>query len=225
MITKDGSHTIFIPHSNLTYHSVHGAIQESKHVFIQAGLEHVFSHFLIEKNNCINVFEMGFGTGLNALLSFQNGVNKNRCIYYTAVEINPLSPEEIQPLNYVEQLNDASLAQPLFLLHSSAWNKDVLIEPLFTLYKQNASLLNITFNTTFHVIYFDAFAPNAQPELWQTEVFQKLYDVLFDGGVLVTYCCKGAVKRALQSVGFFVEKLPGPPGKREMIRAVKKYNF
>ena len=220
--TKDGSHTIFIRQKHLTYHSVYGAIQESKHVFINAGLEYVLSQFSIEKSNAVYVFEMGFGTGLNALLSLQKSKDENKHIYYAAVELYPLQSDEIQPLNYVEQLGDETLAQPFLLLHSSVPNEDVMITPLFTLHKQNTSLLNITFNNKFHLIYFDAFAPNAQPELWQADVFQKLYDALFPGGVLVTYCCKGSVKRTLQSVGFRVEKLGGPPGKREMIRAIKE---
>lgn len=221
-ITKDGSHTISIPQKHLTYHSVYGAVQESKHVFINAGLKYALSQFSIEKNNAVYVFEMGFGTGLNALLTLQMSAKENRSIKYTSVELFPLQSDEIQPLNYVEQLRDETLAQPFFLLHSCAWNEDVMITPLFTLHKQNTSLLNTIFNNQFHLIYYDAFAPDAQPELWKAEVFEKLYHTLFSGGILVTYCCKGSVKRALQSVGFRVEKLPGPPGKREMIRAIKE---
>ena len=221
LITKDGSHTIVFPDSGLTYHSIHGAIRESKHVFIEAGLDYVFSKFGAKTNECINVFEMGFGTGLNALLTLQNGAKENTPIHYTTVELHPLQPEEIKGLNYVDQLGDDTLAPSLFLLHSCNWHEDVMITPQFTFHKQNTSLLNLFFNQNFHLIYFDAFAPNAQPELWEAEVFQKLYNSLLRGGVLVTYCCKGTVKRILQSVGFIVEKLPGPPGKREMIRAIK----
>lgn len=221
LVTKDGSHTLVVPPNSLTYHSVYGAITESKHVFIEAGLEHVFSKFRAKTNACLNVFEMGFGTGLNALLTLQKSTKENIAVHYTTVELYPLQTEEIKVLNYVEQLNDKTLAQPLFLLHSSNWNKDVMITPLFTLHKQQTSLLNLSFTTQFHLIYFDAFAPDAQPELWQAEMFEKLYHSLFNGCVLVTYCSKGIVKRALQSVGFKVEKLPGPPGKREIIRATK----
>ncbi len=221
LLTKDGSHTIIVPHNGLTYHSVHGAITESRHVFIEAGLAYVFSKFCAKPNVCINVFEMGFGTGLNALLTLQKGATENTPIHYTTVELYPLQTEEIKRLNYIELLNDETLSQSLFLLHSCSWNEDVMITPLFALHKQQASLLNVSFNTHFHLIYFDAFAPNAQPELWEADVFRKLYNALVSGGVLVTYCSKGNVRRALQSVGFTVEKLPGPPGKREMIRAIK----
>ncbi len=221
LITNDGSHTLVIPDSGLTYHSVHGAITESKHVFIKAGLEYVFSKFGAKPNECINVFEMGFGTGLNALLTVQKSAKENTPIHYTTVELQPLEQEEITGLNYVDQLGDKTLAPSLFLLHSCNWNEDVMITPQFTFLKQYTSLLNLLFNQNFHLIYFDAFAPSAQPELWEPQVFQRLYNALFSGGVLVTYCCKGSVRRALQSVGFMVEKLPGPPGKREMIRAIK----
>ena len=220
-ITKDGSHTVSIPDEHLTYHSFHGAIQESLHVFIQAGLQYVFSHFSEEENHTVYVFEMGFGTGLNALLSLQNSRDENRHVHYTAVELYPLQPEVINALNYVEQMGDETLAPSFISLHFSNWNEEVTITPTFSLCKQQESLLNTTFNKQFHLIYFDAFAPGAQPELWQPEVFEKLYQSLFAGGALVTYCCKGSVQRALQSVGFTVEKLPGPPGKREMIRAIK----
>ena len=165
---------------------------------------------------------MGFGTGLNALLSFQQIKKENIHLYYATAELCPLSLEEAAQLNYISRLGDETLAPVFSLLHASAWNEDVAIAPFFTLHKSNISLLEIKAAELFHLIYFDAFAPDVQPELWTVTIFEKMYRMLHRGGALVTYCAKGSVRRAMQSVGFTVEKLAGPPGKREMVRAVKK---
>lgn len=200
-ITADGSHTVSIPDMQVTYHSRHGAIQESRHVYIEAGL-------MALAHNPIRIFEMGFGTGLNALLSC---MYTSRTIYYYSVERFPLTPVETVGLNY-----DTTL---LPLLHQAPWNEDVRIAPHFTLHKAHRSLLEVAPAHTFHIIYYDAFAPSAQPELWTQTVFEKLYHLLEPGGILVTYCSKGDVRRAMLGAGFTIEKLAGPPGKREMLRA------
>jgi len=225
IITKDGSHTVSIPEMNVSYHSLHGAIQESMHVFIHEGLR-----FFITKNPTteIHVLEMGFGTGLNALLSLMEA-SRNLNIHYTAIELFPLTIEEVKTLNYCEQLKREDLLTSFGIMHHCEWERDVAINPFFTIHKLQLSLLDIGNSIIFHdsslrpdIIYFDAFAPAAQPELWTREVFKMLYSILKGNGVLVTYCSKGEVRRAMQSAGFVVEKVPGPPGKREIIRAVKK---
>ena len=206
--TKDGSKSISIPEQNVTYHSIHGALQESNHVFIEAGLRP-----LLNQLETIHIFEMGFGTGLNALLSLQIAITHQQKINYTAVELFPLTIEEASALNYTHE----SFMQ----LHQCDWEKDNELNRYFTLHKTNGSLLNYSTNKTIHLIYFDAFAPAAQPELWTKDIFDKLYSILAVNGVLVTYCSKGSVKRAMLEAGFSVEKIPGALHKREMIRAKK----
>lgn len=216
IITKDGSHTISIPEMNVTYHSHHGAIQESMHVFIDAGLKHITTH--LQKSD-ITIFEMGFGTGLNALLSFIEAERNQLKIHYTAVELFPLHEEEINVLNYCEQLRRNDLEPVFHQLHQCEWEKDVVITPFFTLYKKKIDLINLSISQPVNLVYYDAFAPAAQPELWTKEIFEKLITILAPDGILVTYCSKGDVRRAMQAAGFNVEKIPGPPGKREMVRA------
>ncbi|HYK56990.1 MAG TPA: tRNA (5-methylaminomethyl-2-thiouridine)(34)-methyltransferase MnmD [Flavisolibacter sp.] len=215
IITADGSHTVAIPDLNVTYHSRRGALQESVHVFIEAGLRYVISQSTIPS---INLFEMGFGTGLNAFLTAIEAEKQQRKIQYTAVEQYPVSPEEAAGLNYPKTLQHHKL---FTALHQSPWNEDVSIGSSFTLRKEKTSLFNFSTNQLFNLIYYDAFAPAAQPELWTIEVFQKLFDLLTPGGVLVTYCAKGDVSRAMVAAGFTVTKLPGPKGKREMLRVEK----
>lgn len=220
VVTKDGSHTISIPEMNVTYHSIHGAIQESMHVFINAGLQPIWS-----LNNGqidpISIFEMGFGTGLNALLTLIDAEESKQPIHYYSVELFPLNNEEVKQLNYCDKLQRPGL-QPLFeQLHSCEWEKDVAITNHFTFHKTNTDLINLSIDQHFNLIYYDAFAPGAQPELWTATVFEKLYKLLLPGGILVTYCSKSDVQRAMKAAGFIIEKIPGPPGKREMIRAIK----
>jgi tRNA U34 5-methylaminomethyl-2-thiouridine-forming methyltransferase MnmC len=215
-LTSDGSHTIAVPSMHVTYHSIHGAIQESMHVFINAGLQP-----LLHQCETLHIFEMGFGTGLNALLSLQQAIQHDQEIFYYAVELFPLKQDEYSPLNYPLQLHDDSLQDYFKQMHESEWEKDVAIHPLFTLHKTNQSLLNLTTHHPFNLIFFDAFAPSAQPELWTKEIFEKLFQLLANKGMLVTYCSKGDVRRAMQAAGFKVEKLQGPPRKREMLRAIK----
>jgi len=213
IITKDGSATVEIPALHVTYHSRHGAVQESMHVFIQAGL-----HYTVNKlhQRELRVFEMGFGTGLNALLTAKEAALLHTVIHYTSIERYPLSSDEIQQLNYTDQTDN------IFpLLHQAEWNTVKKINEYFYLEKIEEALCDYNFEPQFHLIYYDAFAPNAQPELWSTSIFEKLYNMLIPQGVLVTYCSKGDVRRAMQAAGFSITKLQGPPGKREMLRAEK----
>jgi len=215
ILTSDGSHSIEIPELNVTYHSVYGAIQESKHVFIEAGLKSIRP---LEAVRCIRIFEMGFGTGLNALLTLIESEKYRQTIYYETVELFPLNDEEIQSLNYCRQLQRSDLQAIFEQLHNCEWEKETGITPHFKFKKSKINLLNFETSETFELICFDAFAPTAQPELWTEEIFKKMFSILKPGGVLVTYCSKGTVRRAMQSAGFTVEKIPGPRGKREMVR-------
>ena len=220
-ITGDGSSTFFVPEMNVTYHSKYGAVQESMHVFIDTGLSQALSSNSFSLDQPIYIFEMGFGTGLNALLSLREAVNRNQEIFYQSVELFPLTANEWLQLNYATQLNDNSLQNYFLQMHTCAWEKDIVIHPLFILHKTKQTLLNFSACQLFNVIYFDAFEPGVQPELWTKEVFEKMFLLLHDKGVLVTYCSKGDVRRAMLAAGFSIEKVPGPPGKREMIRAKK----
>ena len=213
IVTADGSHTVQLKDRNITYHSHHGAVQESKHVFIEAG----FLHREKQLPGTVRLFEMGFGTGLNALLTLTEAKKLNKPIVYSAIENYPLTASETGSLNYNEVVPGSK--EVFERLHQAEWNKKISITPFFTLNKINADLLAYTFEEPVDLIYYDAFAPTAQPELWTLEVFQKLYALLAPGGVLVTYCSKGDVRRAMMAAGFLVEKLPGPKGKREMVRA------
>jgi len=219
-LTEDGSHTILIPEINVTYHSKFGAIQESKHVFIKEGLQYLLNADLFKKDDVLNIFEVGFGTGLNAWLSLSEAIRLNRKINYCAVEPFPLSIEEAEKLNYAS-FADKDLQKYFWQLHQCEWNEEILIHPLFLFEKINIQLQNFSTSKKFHLIYFDAFDPNTQPELWTENVFKKMFDILYSNGILVTYCSKGIVRRAMQATGFSVEKLKGPPHKREMVRAVK----
>lgn len=216
--TKDGSPSIEIPELNVTYHSTHGAIRESDHVFIKAGLK---TPALANSRKKLSIFEMGFGTGLNTLLTIIEAERSQREIYYETDEQFPLDKNTIKSLNYCKLLNREDL-QPLFeQLHDCEWEMKIKITENFWIKKTKSDLLKFETSETFDLIYFDAFAPNAQPELWTKEIFEKMFSILDPGGILVTYCSKGDVRRVMQTTGFTIEKLPGPPGKREMLRARK----
>ncbi len=219
VFTADGSHTISIPEMNVPYHSVHGAIQESKHIFIEAGLHYSSGRFA--RPDVLHILEIGLGTGLNALLTLIGAEHDQQQIHYIAIEPFPLSAEEITSLNYCEQLNRNRLRDTFTKLHATEWEKDIALTSFFTIHKTRQSLLKFTTTERYDLVYFDAFAPAAQPELWTKEVFENLYQLLLPGGVLVTYCSKGDVRRAMEDAGFSIEKLAGPPGKREMLRAMK----
>lgn len=226
IITGDGSHSISITEmpshagtdGTVTYHSIHGAIQESMHVFIEAGFRYVINCSTTKQ---LNLLEIGFGTGLNALLTLMEAQGTGMNIYYEALEPYPLNEEEVKSLNYCLQLNRPDLREIFERMHNCEWDKEVAIIDNFTLSKKNIKLLNFSTHQLFNLIYFDAFAPAVQPELWTKEVFDKLYGMMAANGILVTYCSKSDVRRAMQAAGFSVEKIPGPPHKREMLRAVK----
>ena len=211
-ITKDGSHTLWSKLAKENYHSTFGAVQESKHIFIQAGL-----NVYINKLDTVNLLEIGFGTGLNALLSFQWSEINKIPVNYFAIEAYPLDMSIIERLNYPEILSVSK--QTFFSLHQKNQNKT---GSFFSFEMQEVMLETYSpKNNFFDLIYFDAFSPDSQPEMWTEINFIKLYNSLKSGGILVTYSTKGTVKRALKSVGFKIEKLPGPLGKREFLRATK----
>jgi len=210
IITKDGSHSLFVPDLNENYHSVHGSISEAIHVFIKNGIH---SH---PKQN-INILEIGFGTGLNTLLTLEN--IKNKKVYYTSLEPHPISSEIYNKLNFHTLTNSNS--ETFLKLHTSDWEKEVSISEKFTLFKTQTRLQNFISKKKFDIIYFDAFSPEKQTEMWTMEVFEKCFNLLNEDGFLVTYCAKGIFRRTLKSVGFEVVSLDGPPGKRQMTRANK----
>jgi tRNA U34 5-methylaminomethyl-2-thiouridine-forming methyltransferase MnmC len=216
VVTRDGSHTVAIPEKRVMYHSVHGAMQESVHVFIEAGLRYVAGR--AEQPDSIRIFEMGFGTGLNAFLTAIEAAEKNISIHYTTVEAFPLTTDEAAVLNYAETLGHAALFRQL---HACSWNEEARLSDFFTITKHQTELMDFSTSQRFNLIYYDAFAPSAQPELWTKEVFEKLYNLLEPGSVLVTYCSKGDVRRAMLKAGFAATRLAGPPGKREMLRGIK----
>lgn len=212
LTTGDGSQTLISKAFDEIYHSRNGALTESQHVFVQHGLMNVNKPF-------IKVFEVGFGTGLNALLcahyAQQNGIQ----IEYTGVELYPVADVIASQLNYHEALADCPIETGL--LHKAPWSERVAITPNFTLLKVQQSFVDVQLKEIYDVIFFDAFAPEKQPELWDLSVFQKCFSLLGAEGILTTYCAKGYVKRNMQEAGFRVEKVPGPPGKREMLVAYK----
>jgi tRNA U34 5-methylaminomethyl-2-thiouridine-forming methyltransferase MnmC len=219
-ITEDGSHTISIEAMNVTYHSKHGAIQESRHVFIKEGLQNFIHQHDHVPEETINIFEIGFGSGLNALLSLQEAIENNQKIFYQTIEPYPLLIEEINKLNYASLINE-KLQQSFYTMHECEWNNVTFLHPLFLFKKIQTGLQEFETKEKFQVIYFDAFDPNAQPGLWSEAIFKKMFDMLYPNGILVTYCSKGIVRRAMQAAGFKIEKLPGPLGKREITRANK----
>ena len=212
--TGDGSTTLYHEALNETYHSVHGAVTESRHVFIRNGIEYACEKF---DNAVLNILEVGFGTGLNAALTFSFSAERQRQISYFTIEKFPLSP------HIYSQLEFPGVDFPsLIRLHELPWNQLLRMNPGFEFEKREGDVLEEKFPLAhFHVIYFDAFAPAKQPELWTTGLFEKLFASLTADGILVTYCAKGQFKRDLKQSGFLVESLPGPPGKREMVRAVR----
>jgi len=213
--TSDGSTTIHLPEWNENYHSKHGAIQEAKHVFIKNGLS-------LFNGKSVSILEIGFGTGLNAFITFLEAQNNNQSIDYVGVEAYPVSFEEVEQMNYVSELDAEREAAVFRKMHESEWDINVKISDTFSLTKRKQFFNEIADVQQFDLIYFDAFGFRVQPELWSTEIFQKMYDALKDGSYLVTYAARGVVKRSMMEVGFAVEKLEGPPGKREMFRAYKK---
>jgi tRNA U34 5-methylaminomethyl-2-thiouridine-forming methyltransferase MnmC len=212
--TSDGSTTIYLPEWEENYHSKHGAIQEAKHVFIKNG----FANF---KQDEISILEIGFGTGLNAFITLLEAVKERKKVKYTGVEAYPVDSSEMNQMNYVTELQATDFQLEFKEMHSSDWNVNVKISNDFCLTKRKQFFHEIDDRNEFDLIYFDAFGYRVQPELWSTEIFQKMFNALKPGGVLVTYAARGVVKRSMIEVGFKVEKRAGPPGKREMFRASK----
>lgn len=214
-ITEDGSHTLFVPEIDECYHSSHGAVQESMHIFIKTGLKQCAKQE-------INILEIGFGTGLNAFLTMLEAEKTQKMIHYTTLELFPVETEKACRLNYPELVspeNKSAFEQ----LHTSSWNERIQITQHFELLKIETDFTSYNFQDTFDVIFFDAFSPEKQPEMWTEKQFIKLYQSSNNDAVLTTYCAKGAVRRAMLQAGFSVERLPGPPGKREMLRASKTF--
>lgn len=212
--TGDNSFTLYNTRLNEHYHSTFGAIQESEHVFIKSGLE-----LFRMTDSPINIFEVGFGTGLNALLSYKWAEKYSKQINYQCIELYPIELETAVKLNYADLLN---LDQNIFLKMHQVIEKEMPVSAYFSLHKYYGSLQEFKVrDNQFNLIYFDAFSPDVQPEMWSEKVFQKIFKAMKRGGVLTSYSCKGIVKRALKSTGFKVEKLPGPKGKREILRAHK----
>lgn len=226
VITADGSSTIHLPEWDEQYHSKHGAIQEAYHVFIKHGLHHFCSQECYlersrEVDNEIKILEIGFGTGLNAFITMLEAEKLNLQIQYFGVEGYPVALNEILQLNYPKQLEVSDKTSLFNSIHESSWEVPQIVTNTFLLTKQQRLFSEIREFDAYNIIYFDAFGARVQPELWTEYMFKKMYDALKENGILVTYAAKGSVRRAMQSVGFKVEKLPGPPGKREMLRASK----
>lgn len=212
-LTEDGSHTIFVPELNEHYHSIHGAVQESDIVFLKNGYEYC-------KADPLYIFEAGFGTGLNALLTAVRSSASKRKVFYTSIEKYPVESEIIEKINHPEFAG--ADGGPLYCrIHDAEWGRMVKITESFSLLKICGDLTTDKIPGNYDLIYFDAFGPDKQPEMWEEPVFRKISSAVREGGVLVTYSAKGEVKRILRSCGFTVSLLPGPPGKREMIRADK----
>jgi len=206
--TKDGSNSIFVPELDEHYHSIHGAVQEALHVFIGMGLDHC-------QTEPIHILEVGFGTGLNCLLTCLTG----REVFYHGIEAYPVQQEILDKLNYSKLTGDN---KNLFKsIHNASWQSHERITPYFRLLKDQILIQEVEFTEQYNLIYFDAFGPRAQKELWDLKVYRKLYNAMASNGIFVTYCAQGQVRRDLQSIGFEVERLPGPPGKREMLRGTK----
>ncbi len=213
--TADGSDTLYSRSLDESYHSTYGAVTESMHVFIDAG-------FNILKEDYLTIFEVGFGTGLNALLTLIESQKTNRKVKYYTLELYPLEMDVILNLNYTSMVSlDEDNEAHYYLMHRCKWGKDVAITNSFCLHKIKGNLETIKIPKNIHLVYFDAFSPEKQPEMWTLPIFNKIYEKMKPSAVLTTYCAKGNVKRILKSVGFRIENLPGPPGKREMIRAIK----
>ncbi len=223
--TKDGSHSLFSEKYEEIYHSGNGALQESRHVFIHSGFDHAIQKFqsVITAESRLNIFEVGFGTGLNALLTLIAVEQQKVNVYYETIERYPVPLNVVHQLNYVQLLGDGNRGLLFRTLQQCDWNLHHNITSWFGFKKIEQSFLDFQLSrNTFHVVYFDAFAPENQPEMWTLDMMRKIFDSLVPGGVMVSYCSKSVFRKTLIEAGFLVEKLPGPPGKREMVRAIKR---
>ncbi|MCH2234083.1 MAG: tRNA (5-methylaminomethyl-2-thiouridine)(34)-methyltransferase MnmD [Crocinitomicaceae bacterium] len=212
IVTGDGSKTIYLPDLDETYHSRHGAVQESQHVFIDSGLE------LYKNKNSVKIFELGFGTGLNCLLTHTWSAKRDIKIEYTSIEKYPVKEEDLKTLYAEYDQNDI-----LNILHKSNWEEEVELNNNFTLLKLEGDISELKCEAEqFDLVYYDAFGPNTQPELWTIKTLEVIHEIMKPKGVLVTYCAQGQFKRNLKELNFELESIPGPPGKREMTRAIKR---
>lgn len=219
--TADGSNTLYVPALDEHYHSTHGAVQEALHVYLQAGLEPALA--TASGPAPVWVLEVGFGTGLNALLTLQRSLSADAPIFYDTVEKHPLSAAVIRKLGAERYILNPELLECYELLHEVSWDTPEALTTQFALLKMHGALQELPLaEDTYQVIYFDAFAPEKQPDMWTEEVFRQLYAAAAPGGCLVSYCAKGTFKRSLKAAGWQVESLPGPAGKREMTRAWKR---
>ena len=213
--TEDGSHTLYVPQLNENYHSTHGAIQEAEHIFIKEALA-----YAAKDRKCLNVLEIGFGTGLNAFLSLLFAKQNNLEVFYHGLEKYPVAKEEYSILNFAFEKKSAQV--DFLNIHQVEWGRSIEVIEGFSLKKEQVDFREMQLPSNyFDVVYFDAFGPDVQPDLWTEKVFQLIVDSMKKGAVMTTYSVKGAVRRAMKSVGFDVKKIPGPPGKREISRAIK----
>lgn len=217
--TEDGSSSLFLPELNETYHSFHGAIGESRHVFIRMGLDYWRGQFPDARE--LSILEVGFGTGLNALLALEWAEKWEINVTFSSLEPYPIGEETVQALNYGSKVADGKFRNEFLQLHRAAWNELVQISPYFKLDKQQIKLEDFASSTTYDLVFFDAFAPGKQAELWEKEQLEKVAGMMASGAVFTTYCAKGQLKRDLKSLELEVETLPGAPGKKEMVRATK----
>lgn len=213
--TSDGSSSVYLPEWDENYHSKHGAIQEAYHVFIRSGLD------LFKDESSLGILEMGFGTGLNCMITYLEAIKRNLTIDYMGLEAYPLESKMIFELNHLEQLQAKKESKVYQSIQTSDWEARVKISPQFNLTKRKIMFEDYQEHEVADLIYFDAFGARVQPELWTETIFKKMYEALNNKGIIVTYAAKGSVRRAMQAVGFKVERLPGPPGKREMLRGIK----
>jgi tRNA U34 5-methylaminomethyl-2-thiouridine-forming methyltransferase MnmC len=217
-ITEDGSHSVYSEQFGVTYHSTHGAIQETQHIFIEAALKYFIHKKGVGK---IKILDIGFGTGLNVFMTFLESLKQGLNVELTTIEVYPLSISTAEQLNYSQLLNVPQFDAIFKQLHKLSWEDKHVISENFSFQKHLLDFQNITHVNSFDIIYYDAFSPESQPELWESEMLQRMFNALKNGGVMTTYCAKGSFKRALKSVGFQIENIPGPRGKREITRAIK----
>ena len=216
VLTADGSHTLYVPELKEHYHSANGAITESRHIFINHGYNAI-DRAISE----VFILEVGFGTGLNALLTWYTALGQGRKIHYIALDPNMLQLSTISKLNYPRFFSEKNAAGIYFKIHDADCGKEIFIDRHFNIYKMETSLDKVDFNgLKFHLVYFDAFSPKVQPELWTSDIFRKLFKVMLPYAILITYSAKGEVKRTLKRCGFTINSLPGPIGKREITRAI-----
>ncbi len=211
--TEDGSHTLFVPELKEHYHSVYGAIQESLHVYIKSCYQHCLK-------DPISILEVGMGTALNAFLTYEESLKDENTIFYTAIEKYPIPAEIYSKLNYPELINTNS-RNVFQQIHEAEWNKKTIINYDFSILKIEADITTVFLDSKYDIVYYDAFAPDKQHELWNSKIFKKIYEQMNKDGILITYSAKGIVKAALREAGFIVKRLKGPFGKRHIVRAVK----